>query len=72
MSQIDASDYSSLKTAVEEKSNDELVSTIQHQEGGVDGVLDKVFAGMSESLAPTRRPASSGPSSTSSAPRRHP
>ena len=50
MSQIDASDFSSLKTAVEEKSNDELVSAIQQQEGGVDGVLDKVFAGMSESF----------------------
>ena len=54
MSQIDASDYSSLKTAVEEKSNDELVSTIQQQEGGVDGVLDKVFAGMSESFNPDK------------------
>ena len=43
MSQIDASDFSSLKTAVEEKSNDELVSAIQQQEGGVDGVLDKVL-----------------------------
>jgi putative sterol carrier protein len=54
MSQIDASDYSSLKTAVEEKSNDELVSAIQEQEGGVDGVLDKVFAGMSESFNPEK------------------
>ena len=54
MSQIDASDFSSLRTAVEEKSNDELVSAIQQQEGGVDGVLDKVFAGMSESFNPAK------------------
>jgi putative sterol carrier protein len=52
MSQIDASDYSSLKGAVEEKSNEELVSAIQQQEGGVDGVLDQVFAGMSGSFNP--------------------
>ncbi len=51
MSQIDASDYSSLKNVVEEKSNEELVSAIQQQEGGVDGVLDQVFAGMSESFS---------------------
>jgi putative sterol carrier protein len=51
MSQIDASDYPSLKGAVEQRSNEELVSAIQQQEGGVDGVLDKVFAGMSESFS---------------------
>ena len=54
MSQIDASDYSSLKGAVEGKSNEELVSAIQQQEGGVGGVLDKVFAGMSESFNPDK------------------
>jgi putative sterol carrier protein len=54
MSQIDASDYSSLKGVVEEKSNEELVSAIQEQEGGVDGVLDKVFNGMSESFNPEK------------------
>jgi pimeloyl-ACP methyl ester carboxylesterase/putative sterol carrier protein len=54
MSQIDASDFSSLKQAVEEKSNEELVGAIQQQEGGVDGVLDKVFAGMSESFNPEK------------------
>ena len=48
MSQIDASDFPSLKEAVEQRSNEELVSAIQQQEGGVDGVLDKVFNGMSE------------------------
>ena len=54
MSQIDASDFSSLKDAVERSSNEELVGTIQQQEGGVAGVLDKVFAGMSESFNPDK------------------
>ena len=51
MSQIDASDFSSLSAAVEQKSNEELVNVIQQQEGGVDGVLEKVFAGMAESFS---------------------
>ena len=50
MSQIDASDYGSLQRAVEARSNEELVGDIQRQEGGVDGVLEKVFNGMSESF----------------------
>jgi putative sterol carrier protein len=54
MSQIDASDFSSLREAVEQKSNDELVSSIQQQDGGVEGVLDKVFTGMSESFSPAK------------------
>jgi putative sterol carrier protein len=54
MSQIDASDFSSLKHAVEQRSNEELVGTIQEQDGGVDGVLDKVFAGMAESFSPAK------------------
>jgi putative sterol carrier protein len=54
MSQIDASDYPSLKAAVEQRSNEELVSAIQSQEGGVDGVLARVFAGMAESLSPSK------------------
>jgi putative sterol carrier protein len=54
MSQIDASDFSSLKQAVEEKSNEELVGTIQQQEGGVEGVLSQVFAGMAESFNPAK------------------
>jgi putative sterol carrier protein len=54
MSQIDASDFSSLKGAVERSSNEELVGAIQQQEGGVDGVLDKVFTGMSESFNPDK------------------
>jgi putative sterol carrier protein len=54
MSQIDASDFSSLKDAVEQKSNEELVSSIQQQDGGVDGVLEKVFTGMSETFNPEK------------------
>jgi putative sterol carrier protein len=54
MSQIDASDFPSLKRAVEGRSNEELVDAIQQQEGGVDGVLEKVFAGMSESFSPAK------------------
>jgi putative sterol carrier protein len=51
MSQIDASDFSSLSAAVEQRSNEELVNAIQQQDGGVDGVLEKVFAGMAESFS---------------------
>ena len=54
MSQIDASDFSALKGAVEAQSNEQLVSTIQQQDGGVDGVLEKVFAGLSESFNPDK------------------
>ena len=51
MSQIDASDFSSLSAAVEQRSNEELVNAIQQQDGGVEGVLEKVFAGMAESFS---------------------
>jgi putative sterol carrier protein len=54
MSQIDATDFASLKAAVEARSNEELVNDIQQQEGGIDGVLEKVFAGMSESFSPEK------------------
>jgi len=54
MSQIDASDFAALKAAVDTRSNEELVSDIQRQEGGVDGVLEKVFAGMSGSFNPEK------------------
>ena len=54
MSQIDASDFSSLSAAVEQRSNEELVNAIQQQDGGVGGVLEKVFAGMAESFSAAR------------------
>jgi putative sterol carrier protein len=54
MSQIDASDFSSLRSAVEQRSNEELVGAIQQQDGGAGGVLDNVFTGMAESFNPTK------------------
>jgi putative sterol carrier protein len=54
MSQIDASDFASLKSAVEARSNEQLVGDIQQQEGGIDGVLEKVFAGMAGSFNPDK------------------
>jgi putative sterol carrier protein len=54
MSQIDPSDFSLLKQAVEQRSNEELVGAIQQQDGGVEAVLAKVFAGMSESFNPEK------------------
>ena len=54
MSQIDASNFSALSAAVEQRSNEELVATIQQQEGGVNGVLGQVFAGMADSFNPAK------------------
>jgi putative sterol carrier protein len=54
MSQIDASDFASLSAAVEQHSNEELVAAFQQQEGGIDGVLSQVFAGMAESFNPAK------------------
>jgi putative sterol carrier protein len=54
MSQIDASDYAALSAAVEQRSNEELVGAIRQQDGGVEGVLDQVFAGMTRSFNPAR------------------
>jgi putative sterol carrier protein len=51
---IDASDFSALSAAVEQKSNEELVAAIQQQEGGANGVLGQVFAGMVDSFNPTK------------------
>jgi putative sterol carrier protein len=51
---IDASDFSALSAAVEQKSNEELVAAIQQQEGGVNGVLGQVFAGMADSFNPAK------------------
>jgi len=54
MSQIDASDFSALSAAVEQNSNEVLVAAIQQQEGGVNGVLGQVFAGMADSFNPAK------------------
>jgi len=52
MSQIDASDFASLSQALEDHSNEDVLATIQSQEGGAAGVLDQVFTGMSQSFNP--------------------
>jgi putative sterol carrier protein len=54
MSQIDASDFGALTALVDDRSNEELNAAVQQQEGGVDGVLGKVFAGMVESFNAAR------------------
>jgi putative sterol carrier protein len=46
MTQYDVSDYGALAALVDDRSNEELHAAVEQQEGGVDGVLDKVFAGM--------------------------
>jgi putative sterol carrier protein len=50
MTEINASNYAELAAAVERHSNEELVTAIQGQEGGVDDTLDKVFQGMVDSF----------------------
>jgi putative sterol carrier protein len=54
MSQIDATDYNSLSTAIDQHSNDEITATVQAQEGGVAKFLDGVFEGMSSALNPSK------------------
>ena len=54
MSQIDASDFSSLSAAVAQHSNEELAAAFQQQEGGIGAVLGQVFAGMAESFNPAK------------------
>jgi putative sterol carrier protein len=47
MSQIDATDFNSLSTALDQHSNDEISAAIQAQDGGSAQFLDGVFEGMS-------------------------
>jgi putative sterol carrier protein len=54
MSQFDATDFASLSASVDQRSNDEIVSAIQGQPGGVDEVLDTVFAGMQQAFNPSK------------------
>jgi alkyl sulfatase BDS1-like metallo-beta-lactamase superfamily hydrolase len=53
MSQIDASDFAALSAAVDQP-DDVIIRTVQQQEGGFDGVLDRVFAGMVGSFNATK------------------
>ncbi len=51
---IDASRFDQLAGAVDAMSNEELLSAVQAQEGGVDRVLDQVFQGMVNSFNPAK------------------
>src|SRR5215475_14176601 len=54
MSQIDAADYNSLSTALDQMSNDELNAAIQAQDGGAAKFLDAVFGNMAAALNPSK------------------
>ena len=54
MTAFDASNFSELVAAVQSTSAQELVAGIQRQEGGIDRVLDQVFAGMAGAFNPAR------------------
>jgi putative sterol carrier protein len=54
MSQIDATDFTSLSTALDQHSNDEINAVIQAQEGGSPKFLDGVFEGMSTAFNPSK------------------
>jgi putative sterol carrier protein len=50
MSQIDATDFNSLSSALDQHSNDEINAAIASQEGGAARFLDGVFEGMSSAF----------------------
>ena len=52
-SQIDASDFNSLSSALDEHSNDEISAAVAAQEGGAGQFLDAVFEGMSSAFNPS-------------------
>ncbi len=52
MSQIDASDFAALSAALEDRSTDDVLATIQSQEGGAAHTLDQVFTGMCQVFNP--------------------
>jgi putative sterol carrier protein len=54
MSQIDATDFNSLSTALDQHSNDEINAAVQAQDGGAAKFLDGVFEGMASALNPTK------------------
>ena len=54
MSQIDASDFASLSTALDQHSNEEITAAVQAQDGGADQFLDRVFEGMSAAFNPSK------------------
>lgn len=54
MTQIDATDFNSLSTALDQHSNDEINAAVQAQEGGCAKFLDGVFEGMASALNPSK------------------
>jgi hypothetical protein len=54
MPAIDPDDFEQLSAAVNSMSGDELVRTIQQQEGGIDAFLDRLFAAMEGSFLPEK------------------
>jgi putative sterol carrier protein len=54
MSQIDATDYNSLSTALDQYSNEEINAAVQAQDGGAAKFLDGVFQGMASALNPSK------------------
>ncbi|HZD69836.1 MAG TPA: SCP2 sterol-binding domain-containing protein [Actinomycetes bacterium] len=54
MSQIDATDFTSLSAAVEQRPSEEILAAVQTQPGGVDEFLHQVFAGMQRSFNPSK------------------
>ena len=54
MSQIDATDFNSLSSALDQHSNDEINAAITSQEGGSAKFLDGVFEGMSSAFNPSK------------------
>ncbi|HZD02204.1 MAG TPA: SCP2 sterol-binding domain-containing protein [Actinomycetes bacterium] len=54
MTQIDASDFSTLSASVEQHSGEEILAAVQGQPGGPDEFLDQVFAGMQAAFNPSK------------------
>jgi putative sterol carrier protein len=54
MPEIDPADFEQLTVAVKTMSGDQLVKTIQEQEGGIDGFLGTIFAEMVASFLPEK------------------
>jgi putative sterol carrier protein len=54
MTEFDATRFDQLVASVKTKPADELVAEIQTSDGGIDGVLQQVFAGMAGAFLPDK------------------
>jgi putative sterol carrier protein len=54
MTQIDATDFTTLSASVGQLSGDEILAGVQSQPGGPDAFLDQVFAGMQGAFNPSK------------------